>query len=76
MEEAKDRTILKVNDLRTYFYTDEGVVKAVDKLSYHVQKGESVGLVGESAWQERERDVGTSPYPIPARHHCWRRSHI
>ena len=41
--------VLEVKDLRTYFYTKEGVVKAVDGLSYHVNKGECVGLVGESA---------------------------
>ncbi len=41
--------ILEVKDLRTYFYTQEGEVKAVDRLSHHINKGESVGLVGESA---------------------------
>lgn len=45
---SEDR-VLEVKDLRTYFYTREGVVKAVDGLSYHVRKGECVGLVGESA---------------------------
>jgi len=35
--------------LRTYFYTRDGVLRAVDGLSYHVNRGESVGLVGESA---------------------------
>lgn len=41
--------VLEVEDLKTYFYTSEGVVKAVDGLSYHVDRGECVGLVGESA---------------------------
>jgi oligopeptide transport system ATP-binding protein len=41
--------LLEVKGLRTYFYTGEGVVRAVDGLSYHVKKGECVGIVGESA---------------------------
>ncbi len=40
--------ILKVRDLRTYFNTDEGVVKAVDGVSFDLHKGETFGLVGES----------------------------
>ena len=42
-------TLLEVKDLKTYFYTNEGVVRAVDGLSYYVKKGECVGIVGESA---------------------------
>jgi len=41
--------VLEVKDLRTYFYTEDGEVRAVDGLRYDVKKGESVGLVGESA---------------------------
>ena len=40
--------LLEVKDLRTYFYTQEGVVKAVDGTSYVVHEGETLGLVGES----------------------------
>ena len=41
-------TLLEVKDLSTYFFTPEGVVKAVDSISYDLQEGETLGLVGES----------------------------
>ena len=40
--------LLEVKDLRTYFKTDNGILKAVDGVSFTVHEGETVGLVGES----------------------------
>ena len=40
--------LLEVKDLATYFYTLEGVVKAVDGINYDLDEGETLGLVGES----------------------------
>jgi oligopeptide/dipeptide ABC transporter ATP-binding protein len=41
--------ILQVEDLRSYFFTRRGVVKAVDGVSFYVREGETFGIVGESA---------------------------
>src|SRR3954451_13067469 len=41
-------TLLEVSDLRTYFHTEEGVVKAVDELSFKLEQGRTLGIVGES----------------------------
>ena len=43
------KVLLQVEDLHSFFFTRKGVVKAVDGISFHVDEGETLGLVGESA---------------------------
>ena len=40
--------LLEVRELRTSFRTDDGIVKAVDGVSFSVEKGKTLGIVGES----------------------------
>jgi oligopeptide/dipeptide ABC transporter ATP-binding protein len=40
--------LLSIENLRTYFYTDAGIARAVDGVSFQIGSGETVGLVGES----------------------------
>jgi len=46
--EASVKTLIEVKNLKTYFFTEEGVVKAVDGVSFDIFKNEIIGLVGET----------------------------
>lgn len=48
MKDNKKKELLKVSNLKTYFYTHEGIIKAVDAVSFSVNQGETLGIVGES----------------------------
>ncbi|RME44467.1 MAG: ABC transporter ATP-binding protein [Chloroflexi bacterium] len=45
---GRNDLLLKVAGLKTYFFTEDGIVKAVDGVDFDIHKGEVLGLVGES----------------------------
>lgn len=48
VQEIKEDTLVSIRNLKTYFFTDDGVVKSVDDVTFNIGRGETLGLVGES----------------------------
>jgi len=46
--DTSNGSLLNIQDLHTYFYTSDGVSRAVDGVTFGVRRGETLGLVGES----------------------------
>ena len=47
-EETKPAVVLELKNLQTHFFTDMGVARSVDGVSYKVREGQTLGVVGES----------------------------
>jgi oligopeptide/dipeptide ABC transporter ATP-binding protein len=70
MTENQNNPLLSVHDLRTYFLTDDGVVRAVDGVSFEIHAGETFAIVGESGCGKSVTSFSILkllPYP-PAKH--------
>ena len=60
------QTVLQIKELKTYFYTDSGEVPAVDGISFTINEGEVLGIVGESGCGKSVTSLsvmGLVPYP-------------
>ncbi len=57
--------ILRVDNLKLYYYTSKGIVKAVDDISFSLKKGETLGLVGESGCGKTTTGFALLKMPTP-----------
>jgi peptide/nickel transport system ATP-binding protein/oligopeptide transport system ATP-binding protein len=48
MSDIKTETLVNIQGLKTYFYTEDGVVPAIDGIDFEIRKGETLAIVGES----------------------------
>ncbi|CEM63154.1 ABC transporter ATP-binding protein [Treponema phagedenis] len=65
MEKTEREPILKVKNLRLYYYTSKGVVKALDNISFDLHEGETLGLVGESGCGKTTTGTALLNMPTP-----------
>ena len=67
-ENGRGGPVLEVRSLKTQFMTQDGVVKAVDDVSFYVMPGETLGVVGESGCGKSMTGLlDHAPDPEPAR---------
>ena len=60
--ENNNNILLEVNNLKTYFFYDEGTVKAIDGIDFAIPKGKTLGVVGESGCGNPSPKVSSHTY--------------